>query len=152
MACLNFQNTYFRKHLLMAAFIRFRSTCFSEHLKVDALFIKQPNYFFLGIFLLQKSPQKTHTFILMHSSLLFMPSLFKNFSLLAKHKDFDFFKATLSTLNIICIKFTYIKAHLGLHSSYETTILKKQTISRSLLKNLILKNCLHRLNIRGCGY
>ena len=25
----------------MAAFIRFRSTCFSEHLQVDALFIKQ---------------------------------------------------------------------------------------------------------------
>ena len=48
----------------MAAFIRSRSTCFSEYLKVDALFIKQPNYFFLGIFLLQKSPQKTHTFIL----------------------------------------------------------------------------------------
>ena len=32
----------------MAAFIRFRSTCFSEHLKVDALSMKQPRYFFLG--------------------------------------------------------------------------------------------------------
>ena len=32
------------------------------------------------------------------SLLLFTPSLFKNFSLLAKHKDFVFFKATLSTL------------------------------------------------------
>ena len=39
MACLSFQNTYFREHLLMAAFIRF-STYFSEHLKVDAFFIK----------------------------------------------------------------------------------------------------------------
>ena len=148
MACLNFQNTYFRKHLLMAAFIRFRSTCFSEHLKVDALFIKQPNYFFLGIFLLQKSPQKTHTFILMHSSLLFMPSLFKNFSLLAKHKDFDFLKATLSTLNIIYRKLIYFKkAHLGLHSNNETAVLKTKTIWRSLSKNLVLRNCLHRLNI-----
>ena len=33
---------------------------FSEHLKVDALFIKQPNYFFLGIFLFKKSPPKKH--------------------------------------------------------------------------------------------
>ena len=31
-------------------------------------------------------------------------SLFKNFSLLAKHKDFDLLTATLSTLNIIYIK------------------------------------------------
>ena len=51
MACLNFQNTYFRKHLLMAAFIRFKNTSFSENLKVDALFIKQPSYILLGIFL-----------------------------------------------------------------------------------------------------
>ena len=36
MACLNIQNTYFREHLFMAAFIRF-----SEHIKVDAFFIKQ---------------------------------------------------------------------------------------------------------------
>ena len=48
----------------MAAFIRFRSTCFSEHLKVDALFIKQPSYFLLRIFLFKESPKKTHTFIL----------------------------------------------------------------------------------------
>ena len=40
MACLNFQNTYFREHLLIAAFICFKSTCLSGHLKVDALFIK----------------------------------------------------------------------------------------------------------------
>ena len=51
-----FDNTYFRKHLLMAAFILFRSICFSEHLKVDAFFIKQPSYFLLGIFLLKESP------------------------------------------------------------------------------------------------
>ena len=44
----------------MAAFIRFRSTCFSEHLKVDALFMKQPRYFFLGAFLFKN----TCTFIL----------------------------------------------------------------------------------------
>ena len=58
MACLNFRNTYFRKHLLMATFIRFRSTCFSEHLNVDDLFIKQPSYFLLGIFLFKESPKK----------------------------------------------------------------------------------------------
>ena len=41
MACLNFQNTYFREYLSMAPFKRFASTCFSEHLKVaDAFFIK----------------------------------------------------------------------------------------------------------------
>ena len=40
---LNLQNTYFREDMLMAACTRFRSSCFSEHGKVDALFIKQPN-------------------------------------------------------------------------------------------------------------
>ena len=126
MASLNFQNTYFTKHLLMAAFIRYRSTCFSEHLKVDAFFIKQPSYFFLGIFLFKESSKNTYLhshfhedrkfhnpLLKMFSSLLFTPSLFKNFSLLAKHKDFDFFKATLSTLNIIYIKLIYIKSSFG---------------------------------------
>ena len=47
----------------MVAFIRFRSTCFSEHLKVDALFIKYLSYFLLGIFLFNESPKKTRTFI-----------------------------------------------------------------------------------------
>ena len=64
MACLNFQNTYFREHRLIAAFIRFRSTCFLEHLKVDALFIKQPSYSFLGAFLFKELPKKTRTSIL----------------------------------------------------------------------------------------
>ena len=41
----------------MAAFIRFRSTCFSEHLQVDALFIKQPSYLLLGIFLFKGNAQ-----------------------------------------------------------------------------------------------
>ena len=58
MACLNFQNIYFRKHLLKAAFIRFKSACFSGKLKVDALFIKQPSYFLLGIFLCKESSKK----------------------------------------------------------------------------------------------
>ena len=125
MTCLNFQNTYFRKHLYMAAFIRFRSTCFSQHLKVDALFIKQPSYSLLRIFLFKESHKK-HTFSLpwgegipsllfiMFSSLLFTPPLYKNFSLLETHKDFDFFKATLSRLNIIYIKLIYIKSSFGL--------------------------------------
>ena len=58
MACLNFQNIYFRKYLLMAAFIRFKSACFSGKLKVDALFMKQPSYFLLGIFLCKESSKK----------------------------------------------------------------------------------------------
>ena len=88
MACLNLQNTYFRKHLLMAAFIRFRSTCFSEHFKVDALLIKQA--VLIGIFLFTKSAKKhvpsfsllwwkgiLSLHFIMFSSLLFTPSLFK---------------------------------------------------------------------------
>ena len=99
MACLNLQNTYFRKHLLMATFIRFRSTCFSEHLKVDALFIKQPRCFLLGIFLFKESSKKhvpsfslprgegvPSLLSITFSSLLFTPSLIKNFSLLAKQR------------------------------------------------------------------
>ena len=49
----------------------------------------------------------------MFSSLLFTPSLFKKFSLLAKHIDIDFFKVTLSTLNIIYKKPVYIKGSFG---------------------------------------
>ena len=41
---------------------------------------------------------------------------------------------------------------MGLHSNNVTAALKTKTIWRSLLKNLILQNCLHRLNIRECGY
>ena len=47
MACLNFRKTYLREHLLMATFKLLRSICFLEHLRVDALFIKQPNYLFI---------------------------------------------------------------------------------------------------------
>ena len=50
---------------------------------------------------------------IMFSSLIFTPSFFKNFPLLTKHKEFDFFKATLSTLNIIYIKLIYIKSSFG---------------------------------------
>ena len=35
MACLNFQSTYFREYILVAFFIRFRSTSFSEHHQLD---------------------------------------------------------------------------------------------------------------------
>ena len=149
----------------MAAFIRFRSTCFSEDLKVDALFVKQSNYFFSQYFYFKNRPKKyvlsftlpwgegiPSLLFIMFSSLLFAPTLFKNFSLLAKSKDFDFFKATLSTLNITYIKPIYIKSSFGFHSNNGTTVLKLKTLSRSLLKNLILQNCLHRLNIWGCRY
>ena len=128
----------------MAAFIRFRSTCFSEHLKVDALFIKQPNYFFSQYFYFKNCPKKyvlsftlpwgegiPSLLFIMFSSLLFAPTLFKNFSLLAKSKDFDFFKATLSTLNITYIKPIYIKSSFGFHSNNGTTVLKLKTISIS---------------------
>ena len=39
-------------------FYTYRSTCFSEHLKVDALFIKQQSYFLVGIFLFKESSKK----------------------------------------------------------------------------------------------
>ena len=117
MACLNFQNTYFREHLLIVAFIRFESTCFSEHLKVAAaFFIKQPCHFFLGIYL--KSHSKKHVpslplgegiqslLFVMFSWLLFTPTLLKNFSLLAKFKDFDFFKAYIRITKLLKINYS----------------------------------------------
>ena len=115
-----------RKHPLMAAFIRFRSTYLSEHLKVDTLFIEQLSYFLLRIVLFKESPKKhTHSFSLLWGKgiqslffhhvfvITFTPSLFKSFSLMAKHKGFDFFKATHSMLNIIYIKLIYIKSSFG---------------------------------------
>ena len=115
MACLNFQNTYFRKHLLLAAFIRSKSTCFSKHTKVDALFIKQTSYFLLVIFLFKELPKKKtylhshfhgerefhhcfssyfhHYFLCRHSSKTFL--YWRNIKILI------FFKATLSTLNTL---------------------------------------------------
>ena len=89
MACLDFQNTYFREHLEMTAFTCFRSTFLSEHLKVDTLFIKQPSYFFLGIFSFKESPKKIRTVIL--------TSMMRENSIIA-------FKATFSTLNNIYVK------------------------------------------------
>ena len=51
----------------MAAFIRFGSTCFSEHLKVAAaFFIKQPCYFFSRK-IFKESVKKTSTFILIYT-------------------------------------------------------------------------------------
>ena len=84
MACLNFQNTYFKEHLLMAAFIRFRGTCFSEHLKMAA------------------------DFLIMFSWLLFTLPLSKNVSLLMKLKDFDFFKATHFTYKRFILAYIWI--------------------------------------------
>ena len=121
MACLNFQNTYFRKHLLMAAFIRFRSNFFSEHLKVDAVFIEQPSYFLLGIFLLKNHPENTYLHSHFHEKREFhhwFSSCFRRYFLRRhssktflywRNKNFDFFKAILSTLNIIYIGLIYIK-------------------------------------------
>ena len=123
MDCLNFQNTYFRKYLLMVAFIRFRSTCFSKTSKWILSSLSNSAIFYLEYFYLKNHPKK-HTLILtsfmrgnsiiafMFLSLLFMLPLFKNFSLLAKQR-FYFFKATLSTLNIIYMKLIYIKSSFG---------------------------------------
>ena len=91
----------------MAAFIRFGSTCFLEHLKV-AFFIKQPCYFFSwNFFYLKNHPKKlvpssslpwwkkiASLLFIMFSWLLFMPTL-KNFSLPTKLKDLDFFNTIL---------------------------------------------------------
>ena len=76
----------------MAVFINLRSTFFSEHLKVDALFIKQPCYFLLGIFLFKESPKETHTFIL--------TSMRRGNSIIAFHHVFiiTFYAATLQKL------------------------------------------------------
>ena len=92
MACMNFQNNCFREHLFMAAFILFRNNCFSEHLKVDAFFIKQPFYFFLGMFVFKKSPKKTRTFIL--------TSMMRGNSIIAFHHVFmlTFYAATLQKI------------------------------------------------------
>ena len=49
-----------------------------------------------------------HVFII-----TFYAATLQKLSLLAKHKDFDLFKATLSTLNIIYIKIIYIKSTFG---------------------------------------
>ena len=56
MACLNFQSIYFREHLLMAAFIRLSSTCFSEHHKVAAAFL----IMFSWLVLRRHSPITSH--------------------------------------------------------------------------------------------
>ena len=63
MTCWNFQDTYFREHILMAAFIRFGSICFSEHFKVAAaLFIKQTSilFFFSKYFYLKNHPKSMY--------------------------------------------------------------------------------------------
>ena len=87
----------FSKHLcyrtpLDGCFLRFRSTCFSEHLKVDDFFIKQPCYFFSEYFQLKNHPKRhipsfslpwwegiPSLFFIVFPSLLFTLSLFKTF-------------------------------------------------------------------------
>ena len=61
----------------------------------------------------------------MFASLLFTPSHFKNFYLLAKHKDFDFVKATHPTLNIIYIKLIYIKSYKTSYSTQNKNYFEK---------------------------
>ena len=99
MACLNFQERYFRPFFLMAGFIRFRSTWFSEHLKVDALSsLSNGAIFFSKYFYLKITQRNMYIHSHFHDKREFhhflTPSLFKNFSLLTKLDDFDFFKVT----------------------------------------------------------
>ena len=113
----------FSEHLLMAAFLRFRSTCFSEYLKWMLSSLSKQANFFSEYFCIKNHSKNIYfhspfheereflsLLFIMFSSLLFRSSLFKNFSSLTKLKDFDFFKATtLSTLNIKYVKLIYIK-------------------------------------------
>ena len=87
--CFHLSNLYI--HFLNYIYI-FISTCFSEHLKVDAVFIKQPNYFFLGVFLFKASPKKVRTFIL--------TSMTRGNSIIAFHHVFmiTFYAVTLQKL------------------------------------------------------
>ena len=111
-AGLNFQSTYFREHLLMAA-IRFRSICFSENLKLDAFSLNNRVIVFRNIFIL-RTTQKTCTFILTsmmrgnfvvafhHASIItFYVVTLEKLSLVRKFKNFDFFKATHSSIQAI---------------------------------------------------
>ena len=66
--------------------------------------------FFSEYFYLKNHPKNTcwdgmpSLLFIMFSWLLVTPPLLKNFSLLTKRKDFDFFKTTLSKLNTVYIK------------------------------------------------
>ena len=117
-------------------------TIFSRNIFISR--IAQKNTYFLSHFHEERefhhcfSSCFHHYFLRRHSSKTFLS--WRNIKILI------FFKETLSTLNITYITRIYIK------SSFGFTTLKTKTISRSLLKNLILQNCLHRLNIWGCGY
>ena len=94
--CDNFQNIYFREYLLLTAFIRFRSTSFSEHLKVAAaFFIKQPCNFFLEKFLFKESSKRARSFIL--------TSMMKENSSIAFHHVFliTFYADTLQNLSLL---------------------------------------------------
>ena len=92
MACLNFQNTYFRWLLLFVS----EALAFQNTSKQMFSSLSKGAIFFQEYFYFKKSLKETRTFILtarkrgissllfiMFSSLLFMLALFKNFSLLA---------------------------------------------------------------------
>ena len=109
MACLNFQNTYFRQHhqnywwLLLYVL---EALVFQNTSKWMLSSLSNQIIFFSGYFYFKNHPKKhipsfslPSMLFIMLSLLLFMLSLFKNFSLLAKHKDFDFFKAALTRLS-----------------------------------------------------
>ena len=111
-------------------------TIFSRNIFISR--IAQKNTYFLSHFHEERefhhcfSSCFHHYFLRRHSSKTFLS--WRNIKILI------FFKETLSTLNITYITRIYIK------SSFGFTTLKTKTISRSLLKNLILQNCLRRLN------
>ena len=99
MTCYNFENTYFREDLLMVFFRTPESGCCIFH-KATALIST-----FFSKYSYLKNHRKKHVpsfslpwwkkipslLFIMFSWLLFIPKLFKNFSLPKKCKDFDFF-------------------------------------------------------------
>ena len=115
MSCSNFQNNSFRKHLLMAPKWMLSSLSNRAMFYWECFYLKNhpKNTYLHSHFHEEREFHHCFSSCFHHYFLCFLSS--KTLFFLAKHKDFDFFKATLSTLNIIYIKLIYIK------SSFEFT-------------------------------
>ena len=106
MVCLNFQNACFREHFLMPyAFLFYTTELFflgiflfkessekSRPLILTSMIRGIPRLLSTIAFILTSMIRGIPRLLfIMLLWLLYMPSLFKNFSLLTKYKDFDFF-------------------------------------------------------------
>ena len=110
MACLNFQNTLFREHVLMAAFIHFRSTCTCFHSISKWMLSSLSNRaIFFGIFLFKELPKKIRTFI-MFSWLRLRHHSPKTFLYWRNSKILISLKRRTLVLTIIYIKLISIKS------------------------------------------